>query len=130
MYHYERRDFDMVSRTYRSKDIEDDIARAEQKLKEGQENIGKYIAACREQLRKIASTEFKRHVFLKRQKNWATKHIQLFVGLLNYPEDGEEFGWVEMDTERRFRGTERKKAREYAEQLATEYRCEVKMEGF
>lgn len=132
MYHYDHRDFEMVSRTFKRKEIESDIDRAEQRKREAIENADKYIAACQEQLRKIDETEFKRHIYVKRERNWAINKIQLFVGLLHYPdiEDGERFGWVELDTAKTFKGTERRQAREYAEQLAAEYGCEVKMEGF
>ena len=129
MYYYERRDFDSVSRTYRQKDLEAEIVRAERKLKEGQENIDKYIAACREQLRKIDAAQFKKHVYLRRYKPWLGK-VDLFVGVCHYPdiEDGEKFSWT-TDSER-FGGTERKAAREYARELASRYGCEIREEGF
>lgn len=127
---YGRQEFESVETTFRRETLDRLIIYAQDRLKNAAENVEKYIAACREQQQKIDRTEFKKVIILRRRQSYSTKKIELIAYLLTYPdiERGERRGW-DMDT-RKFTGTERKAAREYARELAAEHGCEIREEGF
>lgn len=126
---YDRSDFDCIKRDYNRKRIESRIEGAQRQLQDAQENIEKYITACREQLHVIAATKILHHVYLRRRENYKGR-IEFYVSVLYYPDipDGQRIGWF--GDHQAFGGRERKAAQEYALELAKAHKCEIVREGF
>jgi hypothetical protein len=95
---------------------------------EAEENLDRFMRACLEQKRVINNTTIKGFVYFSRRTEYGTNRVKYEAGVMNYPdiENGFRYQWTEVETGYAFGGREKKKAREYAEQLAAEYGCEIR----
>jgi hypothetical protein len=128
MYYRDSQDFQAIKQQYNLKRVENEIARTRTHLFEVVENLQHYIEACHAQIDVIAVTKIKKYVYLNRRTEYSTNRIKYEVGVMNYPdiENGFRYQWNEPGTSKDFGGREKKQAREYAEQLAAKYCCEIR----
>jgi len=128
MYYRDYQDFENLKRQYNLKRVEDEYWRTAKHLVEVVENLKRYKAACVEQKNLINNTVIKQFVYFNRRTEYGTNRVKYEVGVMNYPdiENGFRYQWNEPGTSKDFGGREKKQAREYAEQLAAKYRCEIR----
>ena len=128
MYYRDYQDFENLKRQYNLKRVENEIARTRLHKTEIAANLDKYLEACFRQIEVIEWTAIKKYVYFRRCKEYGTNRVKYEVGVMNYPdiENGFRYQWNEPGTSKDFGGREKKQAREYAEQLAAKYRCEIR----
>ena len=128
MYYRDSQEFQAIKQQYNLKRVEDEYNRAMIHKYEAEENLDRFMCACIEQKRVINSTTIKKYVYLNRCREYSSNRITYGVGLMNFPdiENGSRYQWTEAETGKVFSGREKKQAREYAEHLAAEYRCEIR----
>ncbi len=128
MYYRDYQEFESIKKQYNAERVADEISRAELHKLEIAENLDKFIDACSEQLRIINDTKITKHVYFRRTTDYRTNHVRYEVGVMNSPqvENGFRYEWGEKDTGQVFGGREKKQAREYAEELAKQYGCEIR----
>jgi hypothetical protein len=128
MYYRDSQDFQAIKQQYNLKRVQDEIIRTRTHVAEIIQNLDKYIEACNAQVDVIAETTIKKYVYLNRCREYSSNRITYGVGVMNFPdiENGFRYQWTEAETGKVFSGREKKLAREYAEQLAAEYRCEIR----
>lgn len=128
MYYRDSQDFENLKREYKASRVENEITRTKKHWIEVTENFRQYIEAAEVQLEVIKQTTIKSRVYFERRTDYRTNRVIYEVRLVKYPyiESGPRYQWTEEGTFRSFGGREKKAAREYAESLAKEYRCEVR----
>jgi hypothetical protein len=128
MYYRDTQDFEAIKQQYNSSRVMDEYRRARIHKAEVIENLDKYMRACIEQKRVINSTIIKRFVYFNRRTEYGTSRVKYEVGVMNYPDidNGFRYQWTEEGTGKVFSGREKKLAKEYAEQLAADYICEIR----
>ncbi len=128
MYYRDRQDFDNLKIQFNRERVMDEINRTHLHKSEVAENLNKFIAECWEQIEKIGNTQITQYVYCRRRNNYHTNRVEYEAGVRNQPrvENGERYEWPEPGTFKMFSGREKKAAREYAEELATKYNCEIR----
>ncbi len=128
MYYRDSQDFQAIKQQYNWKRVADEISRAKIHQAEIMENLEKYIEACNAQVDVIATTTIRKYVYFRRTTDYRTNRIRYEVGVMNIPlvENGRRYEWTEKGTSKAFGGREKKLAREYAEELALKFNCEIR----
>ncbi len=128
MYYRDTQDFETIKKEYKQDRVVGEIDRTKQHLREVIDNLAEYIAACETQLDVIAGTKIKKFVYFNRRTEYGTNRVKYEVGVMNYPDidNGFRHQWTEEETGKVFSGREKKLAKEYAEQLAADYICEIR----
>ena len=128
MYYRDYQDFENIKKQYNHERVMDEITRAKIHKAEVEENLDKFINECWKQVEVIEKTTITRYVYYRRRTEYGTNHVKYEVGLMNSPdiENGFWYEWSEPGVGKVFGGKEKKAAREYAEELAIKYNCEIR----
>ena len=128
MYYRDSQDFQAIKQQYNSDRVMDEYQRTKTHKCEVMENLEKFMSACIEQKRVINNTKIIKYVYFRRRTEYSTNRIRYEVGVMNYPDIENSFRheWAEPDTGKAFGGREKKLAREYAEELALKFNCEIR----
>ena len=128
MYYRDYQDFENIKKQYNHELVMDEITRAKIHKHEVEENLDQFINECWKQIEVVEKTKIKQYIYFRRTTDYRSNHVQYGVGVMNSPqiENGRQYEWNEKDTCKVFSGREKKAAREYAEELAGKYGCEIR----
>ncbi len=128
MYYRDYQEFESIKKQYNAERVNDEIARAKTHILEVTKNLEEYIYTCNNQLAVIRCTKISKYVYFRRTTDYRSNRVQYGVGVMNSPqiENGRQHEWNEKGTSHVFGGREKKQARQYAEELAKQYGCEVR----
>ena len=128
MYYRDYQEFESIKKQYNYERIMDEINRAKTHKVEVKNNLDKFINECWNQAEVIKNTKIIKYVYFRRTTDYRTNRVKYEVGVMNSPqvENGFRHEWPEKDSCWVFGGREKKQAREYAEELAAQFGCEIR----